>query len=276
MFQSQSLKELAIALNKAQSQLKKAKKDSQNPHFRSKYADLESVWDACREALNQNGLTVIQTVGTMDNKATLTTMLLHTSGEYVSDTALLPVIKGGPQELGSCLTYLKRYSLSAIVGIADSDDDGEIAEGRRNDFQKTSTQTEPIPVYVPLKSNVRESAPSVTAAEVNLPPSQFIRQVRPLTAPQIKRLYAIAGSTGWPPAFVDAYVNKHFKKNAAALSKQEYDSTCETFQNLKCTDFQKDELKPFVKVKNAVAELEKAKYVDHTAPSFDQDEQVPF
>jgi hypothetical protein len=139
MEKSESIKELASALCKAQSVLSKAIKDSSNPHFRSKFANLESVWDAARSPLAENNLSVTQLLGSNpEGRAILTTMLIHSSGEYLQSTVILPIVKPGPQELGSCLTYSKRYALTALLGLAETslDDDAELAEGRPNFEQK--------------------------------------------------------------------------------------------------------------------------------------------
>jgi hypothetical protein len=100
-----------------------------NPHFRSKYADLGAVWEACRDALTANGLSVMQMpVDVADGRVGLTTMLLHESGEFVSSTVSTPLTKNDAQGVGSALTYLRRYALAAMVGVvADEDDDGNAA-----------------------------------------------------------------------------------------------------------------------------------------------------
>jgi len=130
MDKSETITELAKALAKAQGQIKPAIKDSENPHFRSKYADLSSVWDACRKPLTDNGLSVVQmpTDAPTPDSVALTTLLLHTSGEYISSTVSAPLTKKDAQAIGSALTYLRRYALSAIIGVvADDDDDGNAA-----------------------------------------------------------------------------------------------------------------------------------------------------
>jgi hypothetical protein len=129
---SETLNELATALAKAQGQLEGAKKQNLNPAFRSKYADLASVWDACRDALSKNGLSVVQApsaVRTDDGgwAVELDTRLLHTSGQWVENTLVVPVGKPDAQGVGSALTYARRYALSAFVGIAPEDDDGNAA-----------------------------------------------------------------------------------------------------------------------------------------------------
>lgn len=132
MEKSESIKELATALNKVQSKLQAAKKGSENPYFKSKYADLLAVWDACREPLTENGLSVVQVADTDEQgRGYLETLLIHTSGEWVKGRLPLMSLKADPQSQGSAITYARRYSLSAIVGLCtEEDDDGEKAMAR--------------------------------------------------------------------------------------------------------------------------------------------------
>lgn len=133
MKQSESLKELFTALSKAQSQFKVAEKDAENPYFKSKYADFESIVSSCRPALSSNGLSFIQITHLKDDKSLiLITRLCHSSGEYIESEYPIEPIKRDPQALGSALTYAKRYSLAALLGVvtSDEDDDGEAAVGR--------------------------------------------------------------------------------------------------------------------------------------------------
>lgn len=125
------MKELATALAKAQANIKTALKDSKNPHFKSSYADLTSIWEACRDALAKNGLSVVQIPGFDANDVWLETMILHSSGESISGRYPLRPQQNTPQAYGSALTYARRYSLAAMVGVvADEDDDGNAASQR--------------------------------------------------------------------------------------------------------------------------------------------------
>lgn len=129
MQKSNTIKELATALVKVQSQIHPASKNATNPHFKSKFADLNSIWDSCRDVLTQNGLAVIQgnSVG-LDNTVIVETVLVHVSGEWIQSELCLPLAKQDPQGVGSAITYGRRYGLAAIVGIvADADDDGNAA-----------------------------------------------------------------------------------------------------------------------------------------------------
>src|SRR3990167_5833896 len=124
MTQSETIGKLAEALSKAQGVMKNAVKDKENPFFKSSYADLASCWDACREALSINNLSVTQLHSVDQNGKTLVkTLLMHSSGEWVA--SILPVnpVKQDPQSFGSSITYMRRFGLSSIVGIAPSDDD---------------------------------------------------------------------------------------------------------------------------------------------------------
>lgn len=126
--QSDTIAALAEALSKAQGEMEGAKKTANNPHFRNQYADLASVWDACREALSRNGLAVIQSPGPMaDGRMEMTTTLAHKSGEWMRGTLTIPLGKADAQAYGSATTYARRYALAAFVGIAPEDDDGNAA-----------------------------------------------------------------------------------------------------------------------------------------------------
>lgn len=119
---------LAGALAKAQGEMKNPPKDSINPHFKSKYADLATVRDVVIPVLSKHNLSVVQLPCDVDGLPALTTILMHTSGEYIETTALTRPGKMDPQGVGSALTYCRRYGLQSIAGVAaDDDDDGNVA-----------------------------------------------------------------------------------------------------------------------------------------------------
>ena len=104
MQQSESIVNLAKALSIVQGKLTHAKKDSANPFFKSKYADLESVWDACRDLLAANGLAVTQFPGEyIDGTMSLTTLLTHSSGEWIGQSMSMPITKPDPHGIASAL-----------------------------------------------------------------------------------------------------------------------------------------------------------------------------
>lgn len=127
--QSDTIGELAKALAQAQGEMTPAAKDATNPHFKNRYADLASVWDACRVPLSKHGLAVSQlTARREDGSVLLTTLLMHSSGEYIGSYLSARPAQENPQVIGSILTYLRRYALASIVGVVSGeDDDGEAA-----------------------------------------------------------------------------------------------------------------------------------------------------
>jgi hypothetical protein len=131
--ESQSLDKLYAALAKAQLEMLPAKTGSNNPFFKSKYADLASIVKASRKALGTNGLAVIQRIIRNGSAGmTLLTRLCHSSGQWIESSMTVNPPKQDIQSLGSYLTYLRRYTYSAIVGVvaSEEDDDGEAAIGR--------------------------------------------------------------------------------------------------------------------------------------------------
>lgn len=172
--QSEDIEELATALAAAQKDIKNAVRSEDNPFFHSKYADLAAIYDACRDAMTTNGLTVVQYGGFEDNnQPVLYTELIHKSGQYIRGfmPVFVPVQPETPeptegdfdgkegkkpekvkqvnksQGYGSSMTYMRRYALAAMLGIATEDDDANSAgEGKtaaKSDAPKKSTGTDP-------------------------------------------------------------------------------------------------------------------------------------
>ena len=173
MKHSESIALLAGALAKAQLQIEPASKNATNPHFRSHYADLASIWDACRGPLNTNGLSIVQfpcdgEVG----RTGLCTMLLHSSGEFISEVVTTRSQKDDPQGLGSALTYLRRYALAAVVGVtATEDDDGNAASTPANARASAPAPRPYIPPPVsPPAVNAPPMAQKASVPAVNAPP----------------------------------------------------------------------------------------------------------
>lgn len=150
--------ELFSALAKAQGAMKGAVKDSLNPFFKSKYADLAAVWEACREHLSAHGLAVVQGVSATGALVSVTTMLGHVSGQWVRDTLTLEAKDSTPQSVGSAATYCRRYGLSAAVGIAPEDDDAEAAQPRQM-APLGDRQNRPAPVKADVKTKANEPPP---------------------------------------------------------------------------------------------------------------------
>lgn len=134
---SEQINELAAALALAQAEICGAKKDSANPFFKSKYADLASVTEACKEPLTKNGLSVVQVLLNEDNKVGCETQLNHKSGQWIRGKFLLTPTKGDPQAAGSAVTYARRYALAAMVGVVQEDDDANKASAKTAQPLKT-------------------------------------------------------------------------------------------------------------------------------------------
>ncbi len=119
------------AIHKAQGEMRGVVKDGKNPAFKSKYATLENVIDAAKEPLQSAGLAFTQAPGALvDGAIEVTTMLMHTSGQWLRSTLHVPLSKRDPQGVGSAITYGCRYALMATLGLPPVDDDGESAMDR--------------------------------------------------------------------------------------------------------------------------------------------------
>jgi len=123
---SDCIDQISPAILAAQKRIENAAKDARNPHFKNTYATLAAVIEAVKSPLNDNGIAVIQGVGeTTAGTLQVSTRLLHTSGQWVESTSSSPLPKADPQGVGSATTYLRRYSLAALLCITQEDDDGE-------------------------------------------------------------------------------------------------------------------------------------------------------
>lgn len=202
--QSENTADLSASLAKAQSAMKAATFNKTNPHFKNKYADLAAVLDAIRKPLGDKGLSVTQTTEIRDGGFVLVTTLRHASGQWVASEYPLPVA-AKPQELGSALTYARRYSLSAIACIAADEDDD--AEGAR-----TSGQTASAPKASPIKPEKIEPPVDPETGEITPHP---ITEKDEMTW---GGLFVAAINTARDGAEVDGWL----ADNAEALSRLEY------------------------------------------------------
>jgi hypothetical protein len=160
MNRSENIAKIASAIVKAQAEMGNAVKDSKNPFFKSKYADLNAVREACMPALNKHGVSVIQPTSVIEGKLYVETVLLHESGEFLS--GLYEVVVGkqnDPQALGAAISYSRRYGLQSMVNIGASDDDAESAVDRGTSRPNFSTKALDIEVDTAPASAVK-SAPA--------------------------------------------------------------------------------------------------------------------
>lgn len=148
---SASFGAFAAALAAAQSEMEGASKDSLNPHFKNRYADLASVIEASKP-LSKHGIAIIQPPCARGPSVTVTTLLVHKSGEFIESDLTMTAQQNTPQGIGSCITYARRYALQAMVGIAPEDDDGNAASqpnGNRSESPRVELPPErprPVPV----------------------------------------------------------------------------------------------------------------------------------
>ena len=133
MKSSELINELASALCNAQGQMGGVVKDSSNPFFKSKYADITSVIKAIKQPFSDNGLSYTQFPISNEHGVGVSTRLMHVSGQYLEMEYTLPTVKKDPQSSGSAITYARRYALQSIAGIPVADDDAEAAMLRGNE-----------------------------------------------------------------------------------------------------------------------------------------------
>ncbi len=161
---AQSKNAIAVSLTAAQMEMGKALKQSENPHFRSKYADLGSVMDACLEPLNKHGIAVIQPTGENEYGRFVKTVFIHgESGETLECEVPLIIGKNDMQGYGSAVTYARRYGLMTMAGIAPEDDDGNAA-AKAAPPKKQPNWVETITQDLPPEATPRDKAEAITNA----------------------------------------------------------------------------------------------------------------
>lgn len=131
VIRSEKIDHIAGALNKLQSMNLAVEKTENNPHFRSKFANLEGHWEMLRKPMTELGLCIVQMPSTVLDRPALTTIIMHTSGQFIEATALLAVEANSPQKQVAAITYMRRAALSGATGtVAVEDDDGNLATGK--------------------------------------------------------------------------------------------------------------------------------------------------
>lgn len=201
---SEQINEIAAALSKFQGELKGAVKDSANPFFKSKYADLNSVWESARALLAKNGLSVVQTTDVRDVGLVLETTLMHTSGQWISGIYPLITQKQDPQALGSATTYARRYALSAIIGGYATDDDAEAAVDRTPKTEQGLTG-------------------SYAAPQAPQEPKKIVQTAALKASPaQVTGLNVIIDKKNIPPEFILGELEKYGASKIADLNRVQY------------------------------------------------------
>lgn len=212
------MKNIASALVKAQRAFGPALKTNTNPHFRSKYADLSACVEAVIDALNANGIALIQQTHECDSGVIVETVFVHESGETLSSGKLhVPASKNDAQGYGSALTYARRYSLMAACGIAPEDDDGNAAS-RPNLAKAGSVKHTPTDEVVNLaaeRATIIQLAAS--AARVKFNKGDQIgayEEISGITEPD-EKLYL------WQLLKAESALRAFIKKHAAELRETE-------------------------------------------------------
>jgi hypothetical protein len=233
MKSSENISTLAAALVEAQKSFTPALKQSINPHFKSKYVDLASAIEAAQPALLTNGIAVLQgAAGEISNQSiTVTTRLLHSSGEWIEDCLTLPAVNRGDfsaQSAGSAITYARRYSYMAILGFAPEDDDGNGASGKgpQPDTQRGyHTQLQP-------DSNPRPDAQSDADEDFDThmakaAPAPRVRTGPVISEAQAKRFFGIAMGSGKSKAQINDYLAGKGYGHTNEIVKADYEACCE-------------------------------------------------
>lgn len=198
---SEDITELAKALACFQGIVSGAHKDSTNPFFKSRYADLESVYDAIRVPLSTNGLSVIQLMETIDHTHGLTTIIAHSSGQYWGAWTAMAMGKLDPQGVGSATSYYRRYALCSALGVFQTDDDG-------NRAQATTVSAKPAPI-------------------IDIPKADNPLKHMLITEKQGKRLWAIAHSHGYGEQELKDYLFMEYGyESIRDIKVADYDNIC--------------------------------------------------
>ncbi len=170
MNRSETITKISAALNAAQKEMGNASKGASNPFFKSKYADLNAIREACIPVLNEKGVTVLQPTTVENGKAYVETILLHDSGEFLSSlTEIIANKVNDAQAHGSGVSYARRYGLQSFLCIGAEDDDGEKAHGRsvqpaKPTVKVEATQQNPPPIVVGESTAPKKGGFGVKAA----------------------------------------------------------------------------------------------------------------
>jgi hypothetical protein len=187
--------ELFNALAEAQGEIENAEKNSVNPHFKSRYADLAEILNTIRPVFSKHGLSVVQSPTFDGNLAKVTTMVAHKAGGFLIDTASCVPAKTDGQGIGAATTYLRRYAVAAFAGIAQEDDDGESA---KHDTRTPATRQEAQPTAsqrpaAPARQEPRQ-APTTSPAKGGAPQFATLDRPRILAGATITESHELTGT----------------------------------------------------------------------------------
>lgn len=202
MFQSETIQKIAAALAKFMAQVVPPAKDTDNPYYNSKYADLRAIIDAVKGPLSDNGLSFTQVPAFVEGDVILRTVIMHTSGEWLAGEYPVLPVKSNPQGYGSALTYARRYSLSAMLGIAaDEDDDGNESSGISAAKKREKVVT--IRKAAAKRKTAREKKTAATKASKPAPKAAAPADIEDLDTPTLpEAVDEVGGGNGDYGSFV--------------------------------------------------------------------------
>lgn len=215
-------KSMIVDFISAQKEMKSALKDSPNPYFKSKYADLYSIDHACREALHNHNFAISQPLDFDGEINFVRTELIHISGEKMISRCRILNPKGDSQGFGSSVTYVRRYSLASICGIVTEDDDGNKASGKEveNNYGQA-----PVDKSIP---------PAKSATQT---PSKAMS----ISAGQVKRAYAIALSRRWSSVEISSHIKKWGYTKIEEMNWKDYKEAFPDTPTPKASTWDRDE-----------------------------------
>lgn len=239
---SESVIQIAPALLKAQKSLQVAIKDSKNPHFGSSFADLTSVIEVAQPALNDADIVFLQPPSFREGRVVVTTILMHSSGEWISEDIEIPLVKQDAQAVGSCVSYGRRYGLQSFLGIRAEDDDGNKASEAKTTQQET--RRAPSQLTQQLRASVdanpeAEDPDDIDAFLGERPPVYDFEQPPAVVVPikrqsgpviseaQGKRFFGIAMGSGKSKADINHYLAKRGYAATSDIQKADYEAVCE-------------------------------------------------
>jgi len=176
MNKSESIKNIAIAMCEVQSTMEAASKSSENPFFNSKYADLSEVLRCIKGVLPSKNMSFMQMPSFENGVVSVETIVMHSTGEWISSVSSSPISKSNPQGVGDAITYLRRYSLAAIFGLAQQDDDGN-SNSEQPTINKANKKDEPVNWYQDTQFQ-NEKANITEAIRGGMPPSEVIKNLQ--------------------------------------------------------------------------------------------------
>lgn len=228
MNKSESIGKLAMALSKAQGEFKKAVKDSSNPFFKSNYADLESCWDAVSEHLTKYELAVVQTFSFENGIDFLETILTHSSGEFISGKQRLVSKDQTAQGFGSAATYNRRYGLAAILGIVQTDDDANVASGKKAaDGEKKEAGNG-------NGDSAQKSQPKGNSASVATASKDNKGSAKNISEAQRKRLWALMKKAEMPEEVLRKHIAEQYKyESTKDIHYTAYEAICNFVESWK-------------------------------------------